>query len=92
VYLDEEGFKPEDNYGDVGEVDQEAEPENSSARSKAETSLSALGEAALQYAARGIRVFPCVPGGKAPFHFLGDEKASTEPEQVRAWWLAPCRT
>jgi uncharacterized protein YndB with AHSA1/START domain len=51
-----------------------------------ETTLSPLGQAALQYAAQGIQVFPCVPGGKAPLHFLGNEKASTEPEQIRAWW------
>jgi uncharacterized protein YndB with AHSA1/START domain len=59
---------------------------DSNSNGEAEATISPFGEAALRHAVRGIPVFPCVPGGKAPLHFLGNEKASTQPEQVRAWW------
>ena len=42
--------------------------------------------AALDYAARGMPVFPCVPEGKAPLTQRGHLDASTDPDQLRAWW------
>jgi hypothetical protein len=45
-------------------------------------------DAALRYGALGYRVFPITPGDKKPP--LIDEwqrRASSDPEQIRAWWL-----
>jgi hypothetical protein len=42
--------------------------------------------AALTYARRGIPVFPCQPGGKAPLTRRGYKDASTDPETIRQWW------
>jgi putative DNA primase/helicase len=45
--------------------------------------------AALAYAAIGRAVFPVAPGAKAPPLTLhGCKDASTDPEQIRAWWAA----
>lgn len=41
---------------------------------------------ALDHAARGRPVFPCRPGGKEPLTTRGHLDASTDPDQVRAWW------
>lgn len=43
-------------------------------------------DAALRYAELGYRVFPCVPGKKTPLTAHGFKDASTDPEQIRAWW------
>src|SRR5580704_11741394 len=43
-------------------------------------------EAALEYAAAGFPVFPCIPDGKAPLCTHGFKEATTEPEQITAWW------
>src|SRR5262249_27898250 len=43
-------------------------------------------EAALDYAAVGIPVFPCVPDGKEPLCGHGFKDATTDPEQIRTWW------
>jgi hypothetical protein len=56
--------------------------------------LSPLGQAALDYAARGWRVFPLLPGGKAPHPGLprmppgtgGHRLATTDPATIGAWW------
>jgi Bifunctional DNA primase/polymerase, N-terminal/DnaB-like helicase C terminal domain/Primase C terminal 1 (PriCT-1) len=44
--------------------------------------------AALEYAARGWAVFPCVPGGKAPLPSHGHKEATTDPAQIDAWWTS----
>jgi hypothetical protein len=41
---------------------------------------------ALEYAARGIPVFPVVPRGKRPLTAHGLKDATTDPDQVREWW------
>ena len=41
---------------------------------------------ALQYASRGIPVFPCRPENKRPHTEHGFKNASTDPETIRAWW------
>jgi len=42
--------------------------------------------AALHYAELGYRVFPCVPGGKAPLTDHGFKDATTDQEQIERWW------
>lgn len=42
--------------------------------------------AALEYAARGWYVLPCVPGGKLPATQHGYHEASRDPAQIDAWW------
>jgi hypothetical protein len=43
-------------------------------------------EAALSYAARGWRVHPLKPGEKVPILPKWPERATTDPEIIRAWW------
>jgi hypothetical protein len=53
------------------------------------TTLSYLGEAALETISIGWPVFPCVPRGKAPLGAAvprGFKDASTDPDQIRRWW------
>ncbi len=45
-----------------------------------------LPEAAARFAASGVPVFPCVPGGKRPLVEHGFHDASTDARQVAAWW------
>lgn len=45
-----------------------------------------LVEAALDYAARGVPVFPCRADNKRPHTKHGFKDASTDARQVRAWW------
>lgn len=42
--------------------------------------------AALEYAACGIPVFPCVPGGKAPLPCVDFEDATTASGRIEDWW------
>lgn len=48
--------------------------------------MNALLDAALRYAALGYKVFPCIPGEKAPLTPHGFQDASTDPTQIEAWW------
>ncbi len=48
--------------------------------------LSVLGEAALEYAAQGWRVFPLSPGGKIPLGGNGVHDATTDSAQITEWW------
>jgi len=43
-------------------------------------------EAALDYAARGWAVHPLKPRGKEPLTAHGHKDATTDPEQIKAWW------
>lgn len=42
--------------------------------------------AAREFAASGVSVFPCVPDGKRPLTEHGFHDATTDTEQVVAWW------
>lgn len=48
--------------------------------------MSSMLEAALEYAAKGWPVFPCLPKGKAPLTPHGFKDASKSPEQINSWW------
>lgn len=43
-------------------------------------------EAALGYAAEGLRVFPAAPRGKKPLISGWPSAATTDPDLIRAWW------
>ncbi|MDQ1203893.1 bifunctional DNA primase/polymerase [Microbacterium sp. SORGH_AS_0862] len=43
-------------------------------------------DAALTYAATGLAVFPCVPGGKQPLTERGYRDATTGARRIRGWW------
>jgi hypothetical protein len=43
-------------------------------------------KAALAYARRGIPVFPCETGGKAPLTYSGFWDATTDSRRIEAWW------
>ncbi len=45
-----------------------------------------LADAALAYAEAGFKVLPVVPGDKNPLIPGGFNNASSDPDQVRAWW------
>ncbi len=43
-------------------------------------------DAALIYAAAGLAVFPCAPGGKLPLTERGYRDATTGARRIRGWW------
>lgn len=45
-----------------------------------------LPRAAARFAAAGLPVFPCVPGGKRPRVEHGFHQATTDAGQIAAWW------
>ena len=45
-----------------------------------------LRDRALAYAAHGVPVFPCVPGGKTPLTHNGFHDATRDPDAITAWW------
>lgn len=44
-------------------------------------------DAALDYAEEGVLVFPCRRTDKRPYTRHGFHDATTDPDQVRAWWM-----
>ena len=50
--------------------------------------MTALLQAALDYAARGWSVFPCRPASKEPACKHGFYNATSNPATIRRWWLA----
>ena len=48
--------------------------------------MNNLLEAALRYAELGWHVFPIAPGGKTPITTHGVKDATTDTEQIKAWW------
>lgn len=53
--------------------------------------MSDLLAAALDYAARGLPVFPCLPRGKTPAVRRGFYAATTNPATIRRYWTDPER-
>jgi hypothetical protein len=53
--------------------------------------MSDLLAAALDYAARGVPVFPCTPRGKTPAVGRGFHAATTNPATIRRYWTDPDR-
>jgi Bifunctional DNA primase/polymerase, N-terminal len=51
--------------------------------------MSDLLAAALDYAARSLPVFPCVPRGKTPAVARGFHAATTNPATIRRFWTNP---
>lgn len=52
----------------------------------ATTPAPTLRDRALAYAASGVPVFPCVPGGKTPLTANGFHDATTDADRIRRWW------
>jgi hypothetical protein len=48
--------------------------------------MTAILQAALQYAELGYAVFPCAPGRKTPLTQHGFQEATTDSEQIERWW------
>jgi hypothetical protein len=53
--------------------------------------MSPLLAAALDYAAKRLPVFPCVPNGKLPAIARGFHSATTNPETIKRYWRASDR-
>src|SRR5688572_24313371 len=49
--------------------------------------VTKLLEAALHYASLGYYIFPCIPGEKRPILKGSFKGATTNIEQIEAWWL-----
>lgn len=49
---------------------------------------SPLHEQARRFAEAGIKIFPCVPDGKAPATDNGFKDASDDPAQIERWWAS----
>ena len=50
--------------------------------------MSELLSAALEYADRGLKVFPIKPGTKQPITVNGHLEATTDSDQITQWWTA----
>ena len=48
--------------------------------------MSAMLDAALAYARRGIPIFPCIPNSKKPATARGFHDATTDETAIRSWW------
>ncbi|POH66075.1 MULTISPECIES: bifunctional DNA primase/polymerase [Cryobacterium] len=51
-----------------------------------DTSRSSVGSAALSFARAAIPIFPCARDGKRPLTHVGFHEASSDLDQVQAWW------
>ena len=51
--------------------------------------IEEMRQAALSYAAEGLRVFPLEPGLKKPKWGGWQEDATTDPETIKRWWSGP---
>lgn len=51
------------------------------------TAAADMLSAALGYAAKGWKVFPVQPDGKAPLTTAGYKDGTDNPDQIRAWWF-----
>lgn len=63
-------------------------PPETTAPARSAPTRSQKMRAALAYAARGLPVFPCEAGGKAPLTRRGHLDATTDRSRVHAWWNA----
>jgi hypothetical protein len=50
--------------------------------------MTPLGTAALELAAKGFRVFPCVERGKEPAIHDNLKRATSDPNTISGWWRA----
>lgn len=50
--------------------------------------MTALHQAALSLAARGLHIFPCKQRDKRPAIFNGLSGATTDPHKINGWWRA----
>ena len=48
--------------------------------------MSTVLDHAIEYARKGMRVFPCDPATKRPYTTHGFKDASTDERQIREWW------
>ena len=51
-----------------------------------DSKVRSLLDAALDYADRGVPVFPCKRKDKSPFTRNGFKDATTNEQQIREWW------
>ncbi len=72
--------------GNIGQSSPEFNPAVGVVLATAAGGKSELHQAALDYAAKGWPVFPCLPGTKKPATANGFKDASVDPAQIDAWW------
>lgn len=48
--------------------------------------MTTLGDEAIKYAEKGLKIFPIIPGGKRPLTAHGFLDATSDIEQIKEWW------